>query len=53
MGGVFRREIKEKQLQRGLEKVFSTTLALELAPLEVISEALDMTWSPLEVIKFH
>jgi len=42
-----------KQLQEGLEEVFSTTLALELAPLEVISEALEITWSLLEVIKFH
>jgi len=29
------------------------TLALELAPLEVISKALEMTWSPLEVIRAH
>jgi len=37
----------------GLEEVFSTTLALELAPLGVVSEALEMTWSLLEAIRAH
>jgi len=36
-----------------IEEVFSVTLALELEPLGVVSEALEMTWSLLEVIKAH
>jgi len=40
LGGSFRGEIKERQLQKGSEEVFSTTLALELVPLEIINEAL-------------
>ena len=53
MGGFFRGDMEEKQLQEGLKKVFSITLALELVPSEVVSKALEMTWSLLEVIKFH
>ena len=36
-----------------MEEVFSVTLALELASLGVVSEALEMTWSLLEVIRAH
>ena len=35
----------------GLEEVFSVMWALELAPLEIISKALEITWSPLEVVR--